>query len=215
MVGLGNCATAKAYRTTLSKLNIMAERVIVSTVADDGAVIAVSGSEKAMENIADVKAEVMSDTDGFVERLNSELAVCSEKVDWIAVYDVTVIDGTGNETQPNDEVNVSIQVPEIVGNESEVGAFHVKEFTEGAQEYEIEIKDAVVDASQGMVEMETDSFSPVGAFSVMSGGLQVLPINPGKTAGWKTDPIILAPTSDGIEFSYEILNLIIKILRQS
>ena len=205
LVGLGNCATAKAYRTTLSKLNIMAERVIVSTVADDGAVIAVSGSEKAMENIADVKAEVMSDTDGFVERLNSELAASGEKVDWIAVYDVTVIDGTGNETQPNDEVNVSIQVPEIVGNESEVGAFHVKEFTEGAQEYEIEIKDAVVDASQGMVEMETDSFSPVGAFSVMSAAAGST-YKSWEDSSWKTDPIILAPTSDGIEFSYEILN---------
>ena len=128
LVGIGNCATAKAYITTLSKLNIMEERVMVSTTADDGAVIAVSGSEKAMKNIVDVKAEAMSDIDSFVERLNTELAGNGEKVDRIAVYDVTVIDNDGNETQPNAEVKISIEAPEIVDNESEVSAFHVKEF---------------------------------------------------------------------------------------
>lgn len=206
LVGIGNCATAKAYITTLSKLNIMEERVMVSTTADDGAVIAVSGSEKAMKNIVDVKAEAMSDIDSFVERLNTELAGNGEKVDRIAVYDVTVIDNDGNETQPNAEVKISIEAPEIVGNESEVSAFHVKEFKEGSQEYEIEIKDAVVNESQGMVVMGTDSFSPVGAFSVVPVADTGSAYKSWEDGSWKTEPIILGPTSDGIDFSYEILN---------
>lgn len=206
LVGMGNCATAKAYITTLSKLNIMDKRIVVSTVADDGAVIAVSGSEKAMENIAGVKAEAMSDINGIVERLNTELAVTGEKIDRIAVYDVTVTDSAGNETQPNDEVKVSIEVPEIAGNENGVSAFHLKEFAEGSQEYEIEIKDAVVNESQGIVEMGTDSFSPVGAFSVMSAADTGSTYKSWEDSSWKTEPIILGPTSDGIEFSYEIVN---------
>lgn len=205
LVGIGYCSTAKVYMTSLNKLKVMDDKVVISTTADDGAEITVSGYSQAMENIAFVNAECLDDVGGFIEKINAELAPSGQTIDKIAVYDVTVIDNDGNETQPNNEVKVTIKAPEIVSNDVNVGAFHAKELAEDDQEYEIEIKDVAVNKEQGTVTMGTDSFSPVGAFSLMSASGSSTAYNSWEDNSWKTEPIIIEPVTDGIELSFESL----------
>ena len=143
------------------------DEVLISTTAEDGAVITVSGSYEAMKDISSVKAETIDDTQAFIDELNVELESRGERVDQIAVYDVSVIDAEGNEIQPGAEVNVIIYAPEIINSSNDIGAFHAKESMEEGGEYNIEIKDVSVNKSEEVVTIETTSFSPIGAFSTV------------------------------------------------